>query len=162
MARVYLSIGSNQQRYHHITSAVTELRQRFSNLIVSTVYESTAVGFEGDNFLNLVVGFDTPLALETVYQQLRQMEDEHGRKRGEEKFSSRTLDLDILTWGDRVGIHSDIKLPRDEIHRYAFVLKPLAEIAPDQCYPGSQDRYADLWQQFDPSDQKLWAVEVNW
>ncbi|WP_286239854.1 2-amino-4-hydroxy-6-hydroxymethyldihydropteridine diphosphokinase [Neptuniibacter halophilus] len=162
MAQVYLSIGSNIQREQHILSALSALLTHFSPISFSAVYESQAVGFDGDNFYNLVAGFETDMPLAELSPLLKQIEDENGRCRQGPKFSGRTLDIDILTYGDLVGTHAGVQLPRDEIGKNAFVLWPLAEIAPEQIHPAEGVSYAALWQAYDKTRQKLWPVEFSW
>jgi len=119
------------------------------------------VGFDGDNFLNLVVGIDTALSVGELSQSLKAMEDRHGRERTGPKFSGRTLDVDILTYDDCSGTVDGIELPRDEILKNAFVLQPLAEIAADDVHPQQQSTFAELWSAYRES-QKLWAIDFAW
>jgi len=103
MNRVYISVGSNQDTVRHVRSALDALHQRFGDLAISSVYESEAVGFDGENFLNLVVGLDTDEPLASLADWLKAVEDSNGRQRNVTRYSSRTLDLDILIYGDQVG-----------------------------------------------------------
>ncbi len=161
MARVYLSLGSNVDRERHITAALDALAAEFGGLTVSSVYESEAVGFDGENFLNLVVGIDTVRPVAELSALLKQMEADNGRRRDTARFSARTLDLDILTYDDLTGTFEGVELPRGEILRNAFVLLPLAEIAPDRCHPIEGRPYRELWQAYD-RDQRLWPVPFHW
>ena len=138
MKDVFIGIGSNVDREANITSCINELRNVFSNLEISPVYETSSMGFEGPNFFNLVCKFSTDEELLNLKKMLNKIEIEHGRTFGEEKFSSRTLDIDILYYGDLIIESDEIKLPRDEITRYDFVLKPLVDIAPDFVHPVKQ------------------------
>ena len=160
MVHVYISIGSNQEPRRNIQSCLQRLHESFGELQVSTVYENEAVGFEGENFYNLVVGFDTVLPVEEVTRILHRIEDEHGRIRSGKKFSSRTLDLDLLLYGDLVLKTDTLQLPRDEINRYAFVLRPLAELAPGLQHPSLGKTMADLWSDF-PSRDVMWPVDIG-
>ncbi|MCG8672599.1 MAG: 2-amino-4-hydroxy-6-hydroxymethyldihydropteridine diphosphokinase [Pseudomonadales bacterium] len=160
MTRVYLSLGSNIEREKYIRNALQALSALYGQLMLSKVYESEAVGFEGDNFYNLVVGFDTALDVQTLQTQIKKIEDDNGRVRNGPKFSSRTLDIDILTYGDFVGVDSGVDLPRDEITKNAFVLLPLSEIAPEESHPGLGVTYQELWLNYDKSKQKLWAISL--
>lgn len=162
MARIYVSIGSNQAREQHITASLDALHAQFGELLISSVYESEAVGFEGDNFYNLVVGFDTPLPVGELSRLLKGIEDDNGRCRQGPKFSGRTLDIDILLYDALTGEHEGVQLPRDEIPRNAFVLWPLAEVAPDLCHPLEGLAYADMWRCYDKQRQKLWPVDFQW
>lgn len=161
MARVWVSVGSNQDRERCISGAVRALRRRFGTLTVSPVYESEAVGFEGAPFLNLVVGFDTGEGVASLNRALREIEDAFGRVRTAEKFSPRTLDLDLLTYGDAVGTVDGYELPRDEILRYAFVLRPMADAAGDELHPVEGRGYRGLWDDFDAGSQPMRRVEMD-
>lgn len=162
MPRVYLSLGSNIEPRRHLGAALDALAESFGNLLLSPVYESPAVGFEGDHFLNLVVGVATELPVGELARRLRAIEDTNNRRRGAAKFCSRTLDIDILTYGDAVGVIDGIRLPRDEILRYAFVLRPLADIAPEVEHPAVQRTYRQLAVELDCADQPLWPVAFPW
>lgn len=160
-ARVYISIGSNIDRELHITSALDALAEWFGELIISPVYESEAVGFDGSPFYNLVVGVDTRWRVGELSRRFKQLEADNGRRRDVPKFSARTLDLDILTYDDAVGEVDGVELPRSEILKNAFVLWPLAEVAPDTLHPRCGQSYRQLWQDY-RSSQKLWPVDFTW
>lgn len=162
MPLLTLSIGSNEDSYENIRTAVKVLRMRYPDLECSTVYESEAVGFEGENFLNLVACAETGESLHFINSFLKQLEDQLGRDRSQPKFSGRPMDIDILTYGDIAGEMEGVKLPRDEILKHAFVLQPLADLLPDQVHPEAQKSYQTLWQEFEAADQKLWPIEFDW
>jgi 2-amino-4-hydroxy-6-hydroxymethyldihydropteridine diphosphokinase len=157
--RGYISIGSNIDKEQHIPASLNALEQEFGELLVSSVYESEPVGFSGDVFHNLIVGFDSELDVESVAKQLRQIELDNGRTRDSQKFSARTLDLDLILYGDLIISDGRLQIPRDEIEKYAFVLEPLAEIAPTTIHPVSGISYGELWQQFDKSNLKQYKIE---
>lgn len=157
--QVYLSLGSNIDREHNIRSGLDALEAAFGELEISPVYESEAVGFDGDAFYNLVVGLKTSLSVGELTAILKGMEKDHGRVRGEKKFSSRTLDIDILTHGDSVGIIDGVQLPRDEILKHAFVLLPLVDLAPEGIHPETGDTYQTILDKANFDSQKLWVVE---
>ena len=161
MTKVYVSIGSNIDRERHITAALDALAKNFSALEISSVYESEAVGFTGDHFFNLVVGFDTAMKVSELSACLRDVEHINGRNRGLEHFSARTLDIDILTYGYYVGENDGVVLPRAEILENAFVLLPLAEIAPSQEHPVAHQSFSALWLAYS-KQQKLWTVDFSW
>lgn len=161
MPQVWLSIGSNLEREKNIRGAVRALREAFGELTLSRVYESEAVGFDGDPFFNLVAGFETGQPVAELVERLHAIEAEHGRLRGEKKFASRTLDIDLLIYGDLVLQEGEIELPRDEITRYAFVLLPLAEVAGTERHPVLGQTYSQLWQGFDGSEQPLWPADFS-
>jgi 2-amino-4-hydroxy-6-hydroxymethyldihydropteridine diphosphokinase len=160
--RGYISIGSNINKDVHVPASLRALEQIFGELTISSIYESESVGFAGDVFYNLVVGFDSDLEVKVVAKQLRQIELDNGRTRDSRKFAARTLDLDLILYGDLIVNDGRLQIPRDEIERYAFVLEPLAEIAPDLKHPISHISYAELWEQFDKSDLKQKRITTPW
>ncbi len=157
--QVYLSLGSNIDRDHNIRSGLDALEADFGELAISPVYESEAVGFDGDAFYNLVVGIRTRLSVGELTLRLKAMEKDHGRVRGEKKFASRTLDIDILTYGDLTGEIDGVQLPRDEILKHAFVLKPLVDLAPDERHPETGETYQYILERSNFDAQKLWVVD---
>ena len=102
MPRVHIGIGSNVDRENSIRGAVRKLAVHYDPLTLSPVYESKARGFEGDNFYNLVAGFDTAEPIERIKETLARIELRFGRSRRENRFSARTLDLDLLLYDDIV------------------------------------------------------------
>ncbi len=162
MSRGYISIGSNINKDEHIPASLRALEQTFGELIVSSIYESEAVGFTGDVFYNLVVGFDSDLEVKAVAKQLRQIELDNGRTRDSRKYAARTLDLDLILYGDLIINDGRLQIPRDEIGHYAFVLEPLAEIAPTLKHPISGLSYAGLWDKFDKTELKQKRVTPSW
>ncbi|MGD2113227.1 MAG: 2-amino-4-hydroxy-6-hydroxymethyldihydropteridine diphosphokinase [Gammaproteobacteria bacterium] len=159
MPRVYVSIGSNIDRVRNIGLALQELTDEYGPLLRSSVFESAAVGFDSAPFYNLVVGFDTELPPPDVQDHLHEIEAASGRERTD-TLTARTLDLDLLLYDDLVIDDGHLKLPRTDITRYAFVLYPLAEIAPDARHPVSGKRYADMWAAFEDDTQVL--TRVDW
>jgi len=163
VARIYISLGSNIDAETHLRRGVAALQEHFGNVVLSPVYESEAVGFSGDNFLNLVAGLDTDLPVPAVVDILHRIEDENGRVRSGPRFSARTLDLDLLLYDDCVqGPEPGPELPRDEILKNAFVLWPLAEIAPDLRHPVVGRTMGELWAAFDKTSQPIWPVPFSW
>ncbi|MFW2438390.1 MAG: 2-amino-4-hydroxy-6-hydroxymethyldihydropteridine diphosphokinase [Arenicellales bacterium] len=160
MTQAYVSVGSNQQARKYVPMALDEIKSEFSPVTMSPVYESVAVGFDGENFLNLVVGFDTDLPLVELAGRLDQIEKSCGRKRGEKRFSSRTMDLDLLIYGDLRRHDEEYDIPRDEIVRYAFVLKPLSQLVPDFVHPELGVSFSRLWEEGNFPRQDLWEVEL--
>lgn len=160
--KVFLGLGSNIERERHVHAGLDALADYFGELRISSVYESRAVGFDGNNFFNLVVGVDTDQPVQTLSDVLKRIEDDNGRLRQGPKFSPRTLDIDILTYGNFVGNGGGIELPRAEILKNAFVLQPLAEIAPDEQHPQLRQTYAALWRAYDKNSQALWPVNFIW
>ncbi|WP_456378921.1 2-amino-4-hydroxy-6-hydroxymethyldihydropteridine diphosphokinase [Thiolapillus sp.] len=158
MTRVWISAGTNVNPEKNLRAAISSLRRQFGDLLLSPVYKTKAVGFEGDDFLNMVIGIDTELSPDQLRARLRKIEAQQGRVRGEEKFAPRSIDLDLLTWGDLVDAAAGI--PRDEILHYAFVLKPLADVAGKDNYPGTGHSYQHLWRQF--QGQRTGMLPLDW
>ena len=161
MPRIWISIGSNIDAEANVRAAVKALRETLGEAILSPVYRTPAVGFDGPPFLNLVAGFDTGLPPEEVLSTLAAIEDSLGRHRGAKRFDSRTIDLDLLTYGDRVLKVRGQELPRDEILDYAFVLRPLAEVAPLERHPVDGRSYDALWRAFEGNREDMEAVTLR-
>jgi 2-amino-4-hydroxy-6-hydroxymethyldihydropteridine diphosphokinase len=161
MTVAYIGIGSNVDRNANIRSGLKALAQLGSPMVVSTVYESKAFGFDGDNFYNLAVAIDTAIDAPTLNTILHGIEQQHGRARDVPRFSSRTLDLDLLLYGDLVRHDAVLDVPRSDIVSCAFVLRPLADIAGPLQHPESGIRIDALWAAFDRTDQQTWPVELE-
>ncbi len=160
MTRVWISAGTNVDPEHNMRAAIENLRKEFGDLLLSPVYRTKAVGFEGDDFLNMVIGIDTELPPDQLRTRLRAIEERQGRVRGKQKFSPRSIDLDMLTWGDLVD--EDAGIPRDEILHYAFVLKPLMDVAGEERYPGTDQSYEGLWQGFQREKEDMTQLQWDW
>lgn len=161
MARAFIGVGSNIDRQTNIRNALQELHKAFSNVETSTVYESAAVGFEGENFFNLVVSLETELSPAGLQDALHQIEANYGRSRGGVRYVSRTLDLDLLLYDNKVNDEAGLQLPREDVSRFAFVLRPLSELAGDECHPVTGKSYLEMWAEFADKDQKLWPVDID-
>ncbi|BCT92414.1 2-amino-4-hydroxy-6-hydroxymethyldihydropteridine diphosphokinase [Lysobacter helvus] len=142
--RAYLSLGSNVEPERHIRAAIDALRARFGDVVVSPVYRVPAVGFDGPDFLNAAAIIDSDLDPFALVRWLQDLERDNGRIRGHVKFSDRTLDVDLVYFGDLVLETPELQLPRPEL-RHAFVLRPLADIAPAFVDPVRQVTLSDLW-----------------
>ena len=155
MARAYLSLGSNVEPQRHLTAALGELRERFGALVVSPAYRTKSVGFDGADFVNLAVGLDTDLSPQGLNDWLHALEDRQGRRRDVPRFSDRTLDLDIVFY-DRLVTEGPghLQIPRDEL-KHAFVLRPIADIAPLVRHPLSGRSIAELWAAFPAEREPL-------
>lgn len=160
MARVFISIGSNIDPRVNIPECVHILEDRFGEMMMSPVYESEPVGFEGENFYNLVVGFDTDLAPEQLVKCLHDIEGGFDRSRDTGSYSPRTMDLDLLLYDDLVLEGDRLSVPREEILKYAFVLCPLADIVGSCTHPVNGRRYSDLWREFDKDGIMLRRVNL--
>lgn len=147
MGFAYLSLGSNVDAESNLRSAVMALRERFGEVVLSDAYVFPAVGFEGGDFLNAAAVIDSDLDPPALNDWLHALEDAHGRDRGGPRYGDRTLDIDIVFYDDLVlDGPGHLQLPRDEL-RHAFVLKPLADIAPGFVDPGSGRTLAALWRE---------------
>jgi 2-amino-4-hydroxy-6-hydroxymethyldihydropteridine diphosphokinase len=145
MGRACLSLGSNIDAEAHLRAAAVALRERFGDLVLSNAYVFPAVGFVGGDFLNAAAVIDSDLDPHALNAWLHALEDAHGRDRSGPRFGDRTLDIDIVLYDDLVlDGPGHLRLPRDEL-RHAFVLKPLAEIAPEVRDPASGGTLAELW-----------------
>ena len=162
MTTLALSIGSNIDAESNIRAALDALNLEFENIRSSTTYESQAIGFDGDNFLNLVILADTDKGLDDVAAILKRLEDKLGRDRQQVRFSGRTMDIDILLYGNESGMCCGIELPRPEVTENAYVLQPLSELLPDLVHPATGMSYLNLWKDYDKSKQQLWAIETDW
>jgi len=160
VTRAYVSIGSNIEREQNVRAAVAALRHRFGPLQLSRVYQNRPIGFDGEDFYNLVVGFDTSESPDAVAAILHDIEQRQGRVRGPSKFSARSLDLDLLLYGNLVRDDEHLRVPRDEIREYACVLGPLAELAPEEKHPETGEPFAQMWARFPQSRQRLTAVDL--
>lgn len=161
MARAYLSLGSNLEPHRYLLAALDELRARFGRLQVSPAYRSKAVGFDGPDFVNLAVGLDTDLAPEALNDWLHALEDRHGRRRDQPRYASRTLDVDIVLYDDLViDGPGHLQIPRKEL-KHAFVLKPLADIAPDLRHPLDGATMAERWAAFPHEREPLQVVPLD-
>ena len=164
MTRAYAGLGSNIDKEINITAGLKVLASHFSPLDRSTVYESEPLGFRGDNYYNLVVGFDTDLSEQDVIRIFKEIEVSFGRKKidtrkNESGFASHTLDIDLLLFGDLVRHDENVNVPREDIVLYPFVLCPLAEIAGELEHPETGLYLSDMWQAFDKDKHHIEAVD---
>lgn len=149
MSTAYLGIGSNIDAEANIASALRRLAADFPGARFSPVYRSAPVGFAGDDFLNAVAAVETALGPLQLKAALFALEDAHARDRTAPRWSSRTLDVDILLYDDLVLFSPELEIPRAEITREAYVLRPLADLAPDLRHPVERRTMAELWADFD-------------
>jgi 2-amino-4-hydroxy-6-hydroxymethyldihydropteridine diphosphokinase len=158
MARVYVAAGSNVDPLANLDHAVLELARIFGPLTVSPWYQNRAVGFAGDDFINLVLGFDTQLGVHDTQRQLRQVETLCGRPRDAPKWAARSMDLDILLYADLHLDEPQLQLPRPDLLVRPYMLGPLADIAPELRHPTAGRSIARLWAQFDSAAHQMTAV----
>lgn len=160
MPQVYVSIGSNVGRERNIRGGVRALVERFGGIVLSSVYQTPAEGFDGDDFYNLVARFETEEPIEAVREALSAIEGRHGRTRNHVRYGPRTLDIDILLYGDLIRREGRFDVPRREIVERAYVLCPLAELAPAGRHPETGECFADLWRRC-PDQQGLRKVDLD-
>ncbi len=160
MPEIFIGIGSNIEPESHIREAVRRLRTCFGGLRLSPVYRNPAVGFVGEDFLNLAVAFDSREPVAGVRSTLDAIEAECGRVRGSPRFAARTLDLDLLMYGE-VVTDFPVRLPRAEILKYAYVLKPLTDLAANRRHPLTGRKLAAHWREFDAASQPLIPVQLG-
>jgi 2-amino-4-hydroxy-6-hydroxymethyldihydropteridine diphosphokinase len=164
MTRVYAGLGSNVDKEKNIPAGLNTLASHFSPLAISRVYESEPFGFHGDNFYNLVVGFETDLPALEVIRLFKSIESSLGRTQSGQdttsKIISHTLDIDLLLFGDMVRHNDQIDVPREDIIQYPFVLCPLADLAGDLEHPETGLSIADMWASFDKGRHQLKPVTL--
>lgn len=161
MPLVSLSLGSNSDPQRVLRLALDALELHFGELQLSPVFESEPVGFVGPNFLNLVVCFETVVPLRDLAASLKALEEAHGRLPDGPRYSGRTLDIDILCYGELLGVHEGILLPRAEILHNAYVLWPLSLLLPEHRHPLNQQTFAQLWRDYDKGRQALWPADFT-
>jgi len=145
MSTAWLGLGSNVNAETHIRAAIEELQGQFRNIELSPAYASTAVGFDGDDFINLVARVETDMSPLELRHYLRDLEDRYGRKRDVPKFSDRSLDIDILFYDDLILLSPVLEIPREEITRFAHVLKPLTDLEPELIHPTERRSMSEIW-----------------
>ena len=161
MSQIFIGIGSNVDREQNIASCINRLRSNYESFSMSPVYETSSMGFSGPNFYNLVCKFETNEKLQELKTNLTKIEMDHGRTHGETKFSSRTLDIDILYYDSLVIEVDNITVPRDEIIRYDFVLRPLVDIAPEFIHPKEKLTNQQILNTYDIEKLIINTVNIN-
>jgi 2-amino-4-hydroxy-6-hydroxymethyldihydropteridine diphosphokinase len=159
MPQVYVAAGSNVEPERHLAMAVRELKRQFPGVRFSPWYRNRAVGFEGEDFINLVAGFATELDIAAVLSRLHAIEALCGRPRGAPRWAPRSMDLDVLLYGDLVCQEPHLKLPRPDLLKRAYMLGPLAALAPEVLHPTAGETIGELWQRFDRDAHPM--VEVK-
>ncbi len=160
MAKVYLGLGSNINPEENLRIGISELCARFGTLELSNVYLNASVGFDGNDFLNLVAGFETDASPLQLHATLKEIDGLAGRKRGESRYSPRTLDIDLLLYDDLVLDEPPVRVPRSDILKYSFVLGPLAEIAAKLRHPETGRLITEHWADYDKESHPLVATDV--
>jgi len=158
----YLGIGSNINRIVNINSCLWHIKCAFSSMLVSPTYQSPAFGFEGEDFYNLVVKINSAFEPHALKHWIQKLEDLHGRNRNSPRYSNRSLDIDLLLCDDRIIDDGHIQIPRSEILKRKYVLKPLQDLSPELVHPITKKRLAEMWQALDLVDNtKLIEVSIN-
>ncbi len=157
----YVSGGSNLDADRSLQQAAGELKARFPGARFSRCYRNVSVGFDGPDFINFVVELPVAGSPFMLREQLQGIEKLCGRPDGAPRWEPRTMDLDILLFGDQVLDDPELKLPRPNLTRWAFMLGPLAEMAPDLPHPLSHVTIGELWRRFDRDAHPLHPVAMD-
>jgi len=158
---VFLSLGSNIDPEKNLKYACRELKKAFGNIQISSVYRNKPIGFEGNDFLNMVVKIKSSFKPNEMLDFLGRLESATGRNIGTGAFDSRTLDIDMLLFGRLIHPEKPFKIPRNDIELYSFVLCPLAEIEPDGIHPVTGKTLKDLWESLDQAEHPLTKGSVE-
>jgi 2-amino-4-hydroxy-6-hydroxymethyldihydropteridine diphosphokinase len=156
--QVYVAAGSNVAPERNLAQAVAAIAREFPGAVFSAWYRNRALGFAGEDFINLVAGFDTPLPVGAVLAKLHAIETACGRPRGAPRWAPRSMDLDVLLYGGLVCDEPGLKLPRPDLLKRAYMLGPLAQLAPQVVHPTAQLTIGELWRRFDQSAHPLLPV----
>lgn len=156
MTAVYVAAGSNVDPIKNLRRALAELEKHYS-LERSPAYRNKAVGFDGEDFINLVVGFETNDSLESVIAHLHEAEAVCGRPRNAPKWAPRTMDLDLLLFGEVV--REELRLPRADLLKRAFMLRPMAELAPEVVHPVVKKTMKELWAEFEDKNHAMNLID---
>ena len=159
--RAYLSLGSNIDAEMNLALAFSALRGRFEHVLISPVYRTASVGFEGADFLNAAAVLETRLSPEELDAWLHAFEDANGRDRSGPRFSDRNIDIDLVLYDElEMQGPGNLKLPRPEL-KHAFVLQPLADIAPDARIAGTGLTVIEAWRAHGDFGMPAEVVEVE-
>jgi 2-amino-4-hydroxy-6-hydroxymethyldihydropteridine diphosphokinase len=162
VTQVLVAAGSNIEPVANLRRALDVLARHYPRLRCSRAYRNAAVGFEGEDFVNLVVGFDTGDDVESVLAHLHEAEAKCGRERMAPKWAPRSMDLDVLLFGDRVCDEPGLVLPRPDLVRRAYMLGPAAELAPGTVHPTLGRTLAELWRDFARDGHPMHVVDFDW
>jgi 2-amino-4-hydroxy-6-hydroxymethyldihydropteridine diphosphokinase len=158
---VFVAAGSNVEPEKNLARACAEIAHTWPDAHFSRAYRNVAVGFEGPDFINLVIGFSAAQPLHSVIEKLRGIETNCGRPRYAPKWASRTMDLDVLLFGDLVEKTTEYTLPRPDLLKRPYMLGPLAEIAADVVHPTERRTIGELWAAFDRDGHQMTPVRVD-
>jgi 2-amino-4-hydroxy-6-hydroxymethyldihydropteridine diphosphokinase len=158
MPQVFVAAGSNVEPERHLALAVAHLRREFPGVAFSPWYRNSAAGFEGDDFINFVAAFTSALPVHEVLARLHYIEEQCGRPRAAARWAPRTMDLDILLYDELVCDEPQLKLPRPDLLKRAYMLGPLADLAPGLVHPTAKMTIGELWERFDQAAHPLVPV----
>jgi len=161
VAIVYVGLGSNIDAEQNLRLGLSELRDRYGDVQASAVYRSKAVGFDGDDFLNLVASFESESSPLEICESIELIHNLSGRDRNGGKWESRPLDIDLLLYNDLVIDKRPVRVPRKDLLEYSFVLRPMAELAPGLVHPVTGRTMLEHWQSFDAASHPLEVVDLN-
>lgn len=161
MTQVFLGLGSNIEPEAHLELAVAELSRRYGRVSLSRVYRSRAIGFDGPDFLNMVARLETRKSPRRITAGIESIHRLAKRERNGDGFHSRTLDIDLLLYDGLIVNEPGLELPRPDVLQYAFVLRPLAELAPALTHPLTGRTLAEHWRELEPFAPPLSPVEVD-
>jgi 2-amino-4-hydroxy-6-hydroxymethyldihydropteridine diphosphokinase len=159
---VFVAAGSNVEPVANLCRALDGLRRHYPRLRCSPAYRNRAAGFAGDDFVNLVIAFDTDERLGEVIGRLQDVEADCGRARDAPRWAPRSMDLDILLFGDLVHEEAGLVLPRPDLLRRAYMLGPMADLAPELVHPVLGRTMRELWAAFDRAAHELHPVDLGW
>lgn len=161
MASIYLGLGSNQSPAKNLKLALLELRYRFGEIRASNIYKNAPFGFSGADFMNLVVRIESEVSPQDICKEIELIHNLSGRQRGSDKWESRPLDIDLLLYNDLILDEKPVRVPREDVLKYSFVLRPLAELAPELRHPVTGKTLLQHWQEFDAASHPLNRVSVE-
>ena len=153
MTRAYVALGSNLGDRE---ASVRGAPPGIALAAVSRLYETEPVGSPQGRYLNAVAALDTALEAPALLARLHELERAAGRQRSGERNAPRTLDLDLLLFGDDCFDGPALAVPHPRLHERAFVLVPLAELAPDLVHPRLGLRIAELAQRLGDAGVRPW------
>lgn len=158
MPQVYVAAGSNVAPYEHMRLATRELARAFPDIRFSPWYQNRAAGFDGSDFINLVAAFTTERSVDELLVVLRGIESLCGRPRDAPRWAPRSMDLDVLLYADLLCKRADLTLPRPDLLLRAYMLGPLADLAPDLMHPTVGMTIGELWRRFDHASHPLMRI----
>jgi 2-amino-4-hydroxy-6-hydroxymethyldihydropteridine diphosphokinase len=161
VAEIFVSLGGNIEPERRLSQAAQLLRAAFPDIRFSRCYRNPAVGFEGQDFINAAACFNVDVEIAQLLATLHQIEEQCGRRRDDPKWAPRAMDLDVLLIDQQVGEWPGLRLPRPDLLRRAYMLGPVAELAPSLRHPTAGQSMAELWQSLQPQTPPLTPVALD-